>query len=120
MYTVDRAPQSQSNAPSKKSFTHVNRNAWKALAGTDAAAAMQQYVNRVAEWFPPAGAHGGSDEVSGGGGGGGGGGEGGGELSFGAAGLVGMGAIGLDGRCVHVKVEGWCELGFVIGFACWT
>lgn len=71
-----------------------------ALAGLDAAAAMQQYVDRVAAWLPPPGPEEGeassADAAAGGCGSGGGG-----ELSFGTASVSTMGAIGLDGRCVY-------------------
>lgn len=105
------------------------RNAWKALAGLDAAAAMQQYVDRVAAWFPPpaadadADAKGGpggeggpnralSDAAAGAGGdaGAGAGGDGG-ELSFGTGSVSTMGAIGLDGRWVGGWVGLACGLG---------
>lgn len=82
------------------------RNAWKGLAGMDGATAMQRYVDRVAEWFPPLPSGSGEATLAASGGGGGGGGSGGsrggggGDLSLGSASISTMGAIGLDGRCV--------------------
>ncbi len=64
---------------------------------------MQQYIACVASWFPSESGGGSSSAAAAAAAAADSSGAGGGELSFGAAGVSTMGAIGLDGRCVRAS-----------------